>query len=181
MKSRRFLQVLLFAAGLALAPCAPAALNAYMKIDGAPGESMEPKHMGWIEVSSPQLDQIRNSMTVGSATGGAGAGKIKFNEFTIKKRTDKATPKLLEAAVKGKVFHEVVIHMFKAGGGQQQYLVIKLENCLVSSYRTGGAGGAGPEESFNLSFASATLQDPIVSTPRTTTKVTPAVAPAVRK
>jgi len=28
---------------------------------------------------------------VGSATGGAGAGKIKFNEFTIKKTTDSAS------------------------------------------------------------------------------------------
>jgi hypothetical protein len=31
--------------------------------------------------------------TIGSATKGAGAGKIKFNEFTIKKTTDQASPK----------------------------------------------------------------------------------------
>lgn len=28
---------------------------------------------------------VENPTTIGSATGGAGAGKIKFNEFTIKK------------------------------------------------------------------------------------------------
>src|SRR5262245_18972060 len=35
---------------------------------------------------------VENSMTIGSATGGAGAGKIKFNEFTIKKTSDSASP-----------------------------------------------------------------------------------------
>src|SRR5262245_54118469 len=36
--------------------------------------------------------------TIGSATGGAGAGKIKFNEFTIKKTTDSASPAFFETA-----------------------------------------------------------------------------------
>lgn len=177
MSSQRISTALVIAAALVLAGPAPAALNAYMKIDGVPGDSMESKHMGWIEVSSAQLDEIRNS-TIGSATGGAGAGKIRFNEFTIKKTSDKATPKLLEAAVKGKVFHEVVLHLRKAGGGQQEYLVIKLENVLVSSFRAGGPGGAGPEESMSLSFSRATLQDPVATIPRTITKVTPSAAAA---
>src|SRR4051812_2414106 len=34
---------------------------------------------------------VENLTTIGSATGGAGAGKITFNEFTIKKTTDKAS------------------------------------------------------------------------------------------
>jgi hypothetical protein len=34
-----------------------------------------------------------NKAAVGNATRGAGAGKIKFNEFTIKKTTDQASPK----------------------------------------------------------------------------------------
>jgi|GEM_PF-5437782 len=35
---------------------------------------------------------VENPTTIGSATGGAGAGKIKFNEFTIKKTSDSASP-----------------------------------------------------------------------------------------
>jgi type VI secretion system secreted protein Hcp len=35
---------------------------------------------------------IENPTTIGSATGGAGAGKIKFNEFSITKTTDTASP-----------------------------------------------------------------------------------------
>jgi hypothetical protein len=35
---------------------------------------------------------VENPTTIGSATGGAGAGKIKFNEFSITKTTDSASP-----------------------------------------------------------------------------------------
>ena len=35
---------------------------------------------------------VENPTTIGSATGGAGAGKIKLNELTIKKTTDTASP-----------------------------------------------------------------------------------------
>ena len=44
---------------------------------------------------------IENPTTIGSATGGAGAGKIKFNEFTIKKTTDSASPAFFGNAESG--------------------------------------------------------------------------------
>jgi bacteriocin-like protein len=40
------------------------------------------------ELTDEQLDQV----TGGGASSGAGAGKIKFNEFTITKTTDSASP-----------------------------------------------------------------------------------------
>lgn len=94
MNAPRFLAAAPVLALLILAPAARAA-DAFLKIEGVPGGSGDPHHVGWIEVSSSQLDQIRNAAGIGSATGGAGAGKVKFNEFTIKKTSDKATPKLL--------------------------------------------------------------------------------------
>src|SRR5215510_11318742 len=39
---------------------------------------------------------VENPTTIGSATGGAGAGKIKFNEFTIKKTSDSASPSFFQ-------------------------------------------------------------------------------------
>jgi hypothetical protein len=35
---------------------------------------------------------VENPTTIGSQTGGAGAGKIKFNEFQITRTTDKSSP-----------------------------------------------------------------------------------------
>ena len=150
---------LLLAAGLSFALPAQAALNAYMKMNGVPGESRDARHLGWIEIGSVQLDQARNSMSAGGATSGAGGRKIHFNEFTITKRTDAASPKLFEAATKGKHFPNVTIEMRKAGGTQQEFLVFKLENVLVSSYRAAGSGG-GPEESMTLNFTGATIEYP---------------------
>jgi hypothetical protein len=38
------------------------------------------------------VSSIENPTTIGSGTSGAGAGKIKFNEFQITKTTDKSSP-----------------------------------------------------------------------------------------
>jgi type VI protein secretion system component Hcp len=54
--------------------------------------------------------------TIGSATGGAGAGKIKFNEFTIKKTTDAASPAFFRNCVAGAHYKKVTLAMRKAGG-----------------------------------------------------------------
>ncbi len=188
---------LLLAACLSFALPAHAAYDAYLKVEGVPGESRDPGHIGWIEIGSVQLDQVRNSMSVRGATGGAGSGKVHFNEFTITKRTDAASPKLFEAATKGKHFPTATIEMRKAGGGQQEYLVFKLENVFVSSYRAAGPGG-GLEESMTLNFTGATVENPsgspragaaahlsaraatgaVLSMSRTITKVTPSTASA---
>lgn len=158
MKSLRLGSTLLLAASLTFALPVSAAVDAFIWFDEIRGASSDPRHNGWIEVESHQLVQFRNT-TIGSATGGAGAGKIKFNEFTIKKTSDRATPKLLEAAAKGKVFREVVIEMHKAGGGSQEYLVIKLENVQITSYQVGASGAGGPE-TMKLSFTNMTLKNP---------------------
>ncbi len=188
---------LLLAASLSFALPAHGAYDAYLKIEGVPGESRDPGHMGWIEIGSVQLDQVRNSMSVRGATGGAGSGKIHFSEFTITKRTDAASPKLFEAATKGKHFPNVTIEMRKAGGNQQEFLVFRMQNVYVSSYRAAGPGG-GPEESMTLNFNGATIENlpgptragatarlsagaatgAVLSVSRTITKVTPSTASA---
>ena len=58
---------------------------------------------------------VENPATVGSATRGAGGGKIKFNEFTIKKPTDSASPIFLKNCVTGAHYDTVVVSLRKAG------------------------------------------------------------------
>jgi hypothetical protein len=43
------------------------------------------------ELADEQLDKVSGGTTIGSATGGAGAGKAKFNEFVITKPTDSSS------------------------------------------------------------------------------------------
>ena len=59
---------------------------------------------------------VENPTTIGSATGGAGAGKIKFNEFTIKKTTDKSSPLFFKNCCAGVHYGSVTIAMRKSGG-----------------------------------------------------------------
>ena len=51
-----------------------------------------------------------------AVTGTTNTGKAKFNEFTVKKTTDSASPKLFKNAVKGTHYKKVTIVSRKAGG-----------------------------------------------------------------
>lgn len=159
MSKSRTSAALLLTAGLVFAPVAHAAVDAFIWFEGIAGESRDPQHMGWMEVSSFQLKQIGNTAGVGSATGGAGAGKVSVHDISITKSTDKASPMLMKHCATGKHIPTATISVRKAGGSQQEYLVIKLVDVLVSSYRTSG-GGAAVTESFTMNATDATIQYP---------------------
>ena len=55
-------------------------------------------------------------MTIGSSTGGAGAGKVKFQEFVIKRITDSASPAFFQNLVAGAHYKTVTIEVPKAHG-----------------------------------------------------------------
>jgi type VI secretion system secreted protein Hcp len=59
---------------------------------------------------------VENPTTIGSATGGAGAGKVTFSELTIKKTTDSASPVFFKNLVSGNHYKQVTLTMRKAGG-----------------------------------------------------------------
>src|ERR1700674_2983251 len=63
-----------------------------------------------------------NPVTIGSASGGAGAGKVSISSFNIMKRTDSASPALFLNCAKGQHFTEGHVVMRKAGGDAVEYL-----------------------------------------------------------
>jgi type VI secretion system secreted protein Hcp len=105
---------------------------------------------------------IENSITTVGSTGGAGAGKVKFNEFTIKKTTDTASPALFRNCAEGRHYKTVVILVHKAPGatgGDSATTRYELEDVLISSY-IGGASGTSPDapaESVSLNYAKITV------------------------
>lgn len=80
---------------------------------GHRGNSTFPGHEGWIEVESASYGNLalteENHVAIQSATGGAGAGKAKFNEFSITKAVDVASPKLFQAAQRSEPVVKVVV------------------------------------------------------------------------
>jgi type VI secretion system secreted protein Hcp len=56
-----------------------------------------------------------NTLSIGSATGGAGAGKATFKEFTIKKLTDTGSTSLFQSCVTGGHYQKVYLFLRKSG------------------------------------------------------------------
>ena len=84
--------------------------------------------------------------------GGGGAGKVSFQDLHFVSKVSKASPVLFQACATGKHFPSVIITARNDKG--QTYLVLKLEDCLITSYNTGGSSGDSvPTESLSISFA----------------------------
>ena len=107
------------------------ALNIFAKIGTIKGESTDAKHKDEIDVLSWAWG-VTQSGSIATG-GGGGAGKASFKELTFTHDIDKATPLLLKACATGEHVPEATIAVRKAGKGQQEYLVIKLSDVLISS------------------------------------------------
>lgn len=101
---------------------------------------------------------VENVSTLGSATGGAGGGKIKFNEFSIKKPTDSASPLFFRNCAAGMHYEVVSIAVRKSGGAAatgmtgKPYLVFHFGTVFTTNIDWSGPGDEGPEEQIKFSF-----------------------------
>jgi type VI secretion system secreted protein Hcp len=69
-------------------------------------------------------------------------------------RTCKASPNLALACATGEHIPEATLTVRKAGKEQQDFLIVKFTNLLVSSYQLSSGGGEElPVESISLNFA----------------------------
>ena len=128
-----------------------AAIDYFLKLDGISGESKDSKHKGEIDVLSFSFGETH----VGSSGLGAGggAGKVHMSDFSFTARTSKASPQLFMHCAQGKHIKQAFLTARKSGGSQQEYLKIKLNDVLVSSYAIGGSEAeTEPQDVFSLNF-----------------------------
>src|SRR5262245_14555266 len=109
----------------------------YLKLDGIDGESTDDKHKNEIDVESWSWGASQGGTM--SSGGGGGAGKVQMQDYHFVMKGCKASPKLMLACATGEHIKKAVLTCRKAGGGQQEYLKITMEDCLISSFQTGGA------------------------------------------
>ncbi|HYL65821.1 MAG TPA: type VI secretion system tube protein Hcp [Nitrosopumilaceae archaeon] len=126
----------------------------YLNYAGISGNSNAGGCSG-IQLDSFQWGAGTQTGTQSSGSGG-GAGKVRFNEFTITKTTDKASPLFFNQLVSGKSGPAQITLCRKAGGEQQPYLQFTLGNTLISSYNI-SSGGDRPSESLTLNFQTLTF------------------------
>jgi type VI secretion system secreted protein Hcp len=132
------------------------ASDIFAKIGDIKGESLDDKHKNEIEVLSFSWG-VTNAGSMASG-GGAGAGKATFQDLSIVHRIDKASPLLMQACATGTHFKEATITHRKAGKGQQEYLIVKMNDILITSVTHGGASGEPASESVSLVFAKVDLE-----------------------
>jgi type VI secretion system secreted protein Hcp len=113
------------------------AVDYFLKIDGVPGESADAKHQGEIEVESFSWGETNTGG--GPAGSGGGAGKVQMQDLVVTMQVSKASPRLMIACATGKHHKDAVLTVRKAGKSQQEYLVFKFKDVIVTSFQTGGS------------------------------------------
>ncbi|EIK95112.1 Hcp1 family type VI secretion system effector [Pseudomonas sp. M47T1] len=127
------------------------AFDAYINIDGIPGESLDASHQDWIEITSYQFGSHQRTSATASSAGGATSGRPTLTDFSFTKVLDKASAKLFEANCAGTHIPKVVVELHRAGGDKLKYMEIQLEEVMVSDYTQSGAQGE-PLEIVQLNF-----------------------------
>ena len=128
----------------------------FAKIGDIKGESVASKHKDEIELLSWSWG-VSHSVAV-SGGGGAGKGKASFSDLSFTHKIDKASPLLLKACATGQHLKEATITRRKAGKGQQEFLVIKMNDVIVTSVLDADGCGGDQMESVTLAFAKVDLE-----------------------
>jgi type VI secretion system secreted protein Hcp len=117
--------------------------DAFLQLDGVPGESLDDKHKDWIELLSIGHGMLQPVSQSRSSAGGGHTGRTQHDDFVITKLLDKASPKLYEAVSKGTHFSKAKIEVCRAGGGQVKFMEINMEEIVISSVHLGGTHSNG--------------------------------------
>ncbi len=130
------------------------AVDMFMKITGPDikAESKDNSHKDEIDVLAWSFG-MSNS---GSAhfAGGIGSGKVNVQDLSFTKYVDASSPLLMAACCAGTHYAKAVLTVRKAGGTPVEYIVMTMEECLVSAVSTGGSGGEDRlTENVTLNFA----------------------------
>ena len=133
------------------------AADVFAKIGDIKGESTDDKHKDEVELLSWSWGVSTSGAEAQGSTGGT--GKANFSDFHFTHRIDKASPALFKMCATGEHIKEATITARKAGKGQQEFLIIKMSDVIVTSVQSGGGGNDGSTaESVGLRFAKVDLE-----------------------
>ena len=117
-----------------------AQVDYFLKIDGIDGESLQKGHEKELELMSFSWGESNAGSFSGNL--GGGSGKVSMQDFHYTIPINKSSPKLFLACATGEHIKSATLTCRKAGKTQQEFLKWKFTDLLISSYNTGGSGGA---------------------------------------
>ena len=131
------------------------ASDIFAKIGDIKGESLDAKHKDEIEVLSFSWGVTAAGVP---ASGGGGGGKATFQDLAIVHNIDKASPSLMRACATGTHLKDATITHRKAGKGQQEYLIVKMNDVIITGVTHGGTSDQTGSETVSLAFAKVDLE-----------------------
>ncbi|HEU4937066.1 MAG TPA: type VI secretion system tube protein Hcp [Vicinamibacterales bacterium] len=132
------------------------ASDIFAKLGDIKGESLDDKHKDEIEVLSYSWG-VTNAGSMAHGTGG-GEGKATFHDLSFIHRYDKSSPVLMQYCATGVHLKEATITNRKAGKGQQEYLIIKMNDVIVTGVTHGNSGSDGATENVSVAFAKVAVE-----------------------
>jgi type VI secretion system secreted protein Hcp len=125
--------------------------NAFLFVEGIPGEVKEAPHIDWIGVQSYSM-----GVSGGASQPGVGASP-QFTDFVIVHPVDKASAKLALACCIGTLIPEVKLELWRPTGDKStftKYMEYKFNNVLISSVKPSGSshGDEIPTEQVTFNY-----------------------------
>ncbi|MHC2147233.1 Hcp family type VI secretion system effector [Pseudomonas sp. 210_17 TE3656] len=127
------------------------AFDAFIKIEGIPGEALDEQYRDWIEIAGYSFGAHQSASATASSAGGASSGRTTLTNFTFTKLLDKSSCKILEASCAGEHLAKVTLALSRAGADKLKYLEIALEEVIIADYMQ-TAGNGVPLEVVQLNY-----------------------------
>jgi type VI secretion system secreted protein Hcp len=126
------------------------------KIKGETQDKEYKKH-GGIDVLAWSWGMSQSGTThMGS---GGGAGKANFQDLSFTHYVDMASADLLYASASGKHLDKATLTVRKAGENPLEYIILTMDEVIVTSISTGGSGGEDRlTENVTLNFAKVKVE-----------------------
>jgi len=149
----KFLLPLATVGSLTVAPLpAMAAVDMYLELDGIQGESVASKYAGAIDVLA-WSNGLSNPASFQAGAGG-GSGKASFQDMSITKYLDSASPYLLLYTSTGQHIDSATLTVRRGSETNPLYFKVELKNIIVTSVSSGGSGGEDRlTENISLNFS----------------------------
>ncbi|MCP4287897.1 MAG: type VI secretion system tube protein Hcp [Gammaproteobacteria bacterium] len=111
----------------------------FAKYEGIDGESQDANHQGWINILSLDWGGHRQDAANG---GSRRRGRAIIEDFVLAMAYEKASPKLQETCLKGKVIPKLEVELTSTfGNASETYLKYELKNVAIISFQTNAEGG----------------------------------------
>ena len=132
-----------------------ARVDYFLKLDGVRGGSTDAKHKDEIELLSFSFAAAQSGGT--GSGGGGGAGNVQISGLACTAEASRAGPQLFQLCAEGKHIKQALLTVRKPGRAPFEFIRIKLDDVLVSSYSVGGPEAEGPQDAFMLGFKRVTF------------------------